>query len=424
MQATGPNIRLRILLLFLLVPVMFIVCVSVGEADIAFSDICRSLIGMPVLDHMAGIILYEFRIPEAITAVLASGALAVSGLIMQSYFRNPLAGPSVLGISSGSSFGIALLLVVFPQWVNESTTHLFLVLFASAGAIAVLILLSFIRFRVKNLETLLIAGMLIGYFLSAFSTMLLSNTDAQNIKTFVFWSFGSFAKTGYTDIEILAIIIPVLLVITLFMARSLDVFQFSDDTIANTGISRFSSGYVLLMISGLLCAVVTAYCGPVAFIGMCVPHAARMFLGTSGIFTSLPEACSWQPVPGCCAPPLPAFLFSGKTSRSTALPLSSELLLSSISCLPNGLHAMLELNNILPMAGKNALLEKPVSLQEQTGQAVVSDATEREKQPCCAPLPGVTLQAHTTLSSGGKTLPGPVFRHGRGRSVILPPTRT
>jgi iron complex transport system permease protein len=279
------HIKVKLLVMLVLLPLFFVLCVSVGEISISFSDILKSLAGQEIENPSASVILYEFRIPEALTAVLCSGALALSGLIMQSYFRNPLAGPSVLGISSGSSFGIALLLVIFPQLLNDNqSSHLFLILFASLGALGVLAILSLIRFRIKNMETLLIAGLLIGYFLSACSTMLLSNTNAQNIKTYVYWGFGSFAKTGYGDIAVLASFIVILSVITLLMSRSLDVFQFSDDTIANTGINQLSAGYALMMLSGIICAVVTAYCGPVAFIGMCVPHVARMYLKTSRHF--------------------------------------------------------------------------------------------------------------------------------------------
>lgn len=277
--------NLKLLLLLLLLPLCFMLCVSVGEISLSFSDVLRSLTGQEIENPSASVILYEFRIPEALTAVICSGALAVSGLIMQSYFRNPLAGPSVLGISSGSSFGIALLLVMFPQWLSGGqSAHVFLILFASLGALGVLALLSLIRFRIRHTETLLIAGMLIGYFLSACSTMLLSNTNAQNIKAYVYWGFGSFAKTGYADIAVLAGIIVLLSVITMFMSKSLDAFQYSDDTITNTGINQHRAGYILMVLSGLICAVVTAYCGPVAFIGMCVPHVARMYLKTSRHF--------------------------------------------------------------------------------------------------------------------------------------------
>jgi iron complex transport system permease protein len=276
------HIRLKLLVMLLLLPFTFILCVSVGDIHVPISDIFKSLTGQNIENPSNSVILYTLRIPEALTAMICAGALAVSGLIMQSYFRNPLAGPAELGISTGSSFGIVLLLVIFPGLINGGeSSHLILILFASLGALGVLVLLSLIRFRIRHIETLLIAGLLIGYFLSSCSTMLLSNTNAENIKAFVYWGFGSFSKTGYTDIAVLGSIILVLWVVTLFMSRSLDAFQFSDETIANTGINRHRSGYALMMLSGIICAVVTAYCGPIAFLGMCVPHVARMYLKTS-----------------------------------------------------------------------------------------------------------------------------------------------
>lgn len=268
-----------------LLPFCFVLCVATGEISLSIADITRAVFMQPITDPTASVILYEFRIPEAFTAIICSAALAVSGLIMQSYFRNPLAGPSVMGVSSGASFGIVLLLVCFPSLMNGSFgSKAMLILFASAGALAVLVVLSLIQFRLKSLEILLIVGLLIGYFLSSCETMLLSGTDAQKIKSFVHWGFGSFAKTNYTDLlVILAIILPLLL-LSLFMTRVLDAFQFSDDTIANTGISKQKSGYILILLSGMICALVTAYCGPIAFIGLCVPHITRMYLKTSRHF--------------------------------------------------------------------------------------------------------------------------------------------
>jgi iron complex transport system permease protein len=279
------NIQLKIILLLLVLPVSYMFCLAVGEIDIPFNEIIRAAFFMEVKKGTSEIILTDFRIPEALTAIVCSGALAISGLVMQSYFRNPLAGPSVMGVSSGASFGIALLLICFPQFLTGTVgAKLMMVLFATVGAVLVLFLLSLIQFRLKNIETLLIVGLLISYFLSSCETMLLSNTNAQNIKTFVHWGFGSFSKTGYIDISVITLICLGLILITLFLSKALDAFQFSDETISNTGINKFGSGRAMLIISGLLCAVVTGYCGPIAFIGLCVPHIARMFLKTTRHF--------------------------------------------------------------------------------------------------------------------------------------------
>lgn len=276
------HIRIKLIALALLLPVSFIICLWTGEISVSVNDILHVLTGQDIQDETSAIILYEFRLPEALTAMIASAALAISGLIMQSYFRNPLAGPSVMGVSSGASFGIALLLVCFPQLLTgEYGSKFFLVGFASGGAILVLALLAGIQFRLKNMETLLIAGLLISYFLSACVSMLLSNTEAQNIKTFVHWGFGSFSKTGYGDIAWLFCACTALGVLGLLMSRALDAFQFSDETVANSGINRHRSGQAMIILSGLMCAVVTAFCGPVAFIGLCVPHVARMLFKTS-----------------------------------------------------------------------------------------------------------------------------------------------
>lgn len=278
-------IKIKLIILLALLPVSYVVCIFVGSVGIPTSDILKALTFQTINNKANSFILYELRTAEALTAILASAALAVSGLIMQSYFRNPLAGPSVMGVSSGASFGIALLLVCFPQLTTGNLdAKLITVLFASLGAIAILFLLTMIQFRVRNIETLLIIGLLISYFLGSCETLLLSNTDAQNVKTFVYWGFGSFSKTDFGDIGIIAIIAGILILISMFLSKVLDAFQFSDETISNAGMNKIVSGRTMIILSGLLCAVVTGYCGPIAFIGLCVPHIARMFLHTTKHF--------------------------------------------------------------------------------------------------------------------------------------------
>lgn len=279
------SIKIKLMVMLAFMPMLYVVCIFVGSVGIPSSDVIKALTFQAVVDEANSFILYDLRIAEALTAILASAALAVSGIIMQSYFRNPLAGPSVMGVSSGASFGIALLLVCFPQFIHSDTnSKLMLVMFAAIGAIAILLLLSLIQFRVRNIETLLIIGLLITYFLGAFETLLLSNTDAQNVKTFVTWGFGSFSKTGFGDVSIIALVAGALIFISLFFSKALDAFQFSDQTVANTGINKVLSGRIMIILSGLLCALVTGYCGPIAFIGLCVPHITRIFLNTTRHF--------------------------------------------------------------------------------------------------------------------------------------------
>ncbi len=279
------SIKLKLLVLLLLLPVFYILCIFVGAVGLPNEDVFKALTFQHISDEANSFILYELRMTEALTAIIASAALAVSGIIMQSYFRNPLAGPSVMGVSSGASFGIALLLVCFPQLMSgETDAKLIMVLFAAVGAIAILFLLSLIQFRIRNIETLLIIGLLITYFLGACETLLLSNTDAQNVKTFVYWGFGSFSKTDMDDVGIITIVAGILILISMSFSKALDAFQFSDQTIRNAGINKVVSGRLMIILSGLLCAVVTGYCGPIAFIGLCVPHITRMFLNTSRHF--------------------------------------------------------------------------------------------------------------------------------------------
>lgn len=275
----------KLMWLLLALPLSLLFCLSTGEANINFTSVWTYFTNSGTLSEAELIILHDFRMPEALTAMIASAALAVSGLIMQAYFRNPLAGPSVMGVSSGASLGIVLLLVCFPGWLGEGISgKIGTMLAASIGSIGVLALLSLIQFRLKSVETLLIIGLLLTYFISATETLLLSNTNAQNIKTFVQWGFGSFSKTDYNDIGILFLSCTMLIFCAFLTGKKLDAFQYTDETILNAGIRKNSNAQLLIVLSGLLCSIVTAYCGPIAFIGLCVPHIARLFLKTTRHF--------------------------------------------------------------------------------------------------------------------------------------------
>ncbi len=268
----------------MMLPFTFFFAMITGEIDVTISDVLYSLQSNEKSTSVQ-IILKELRLPEVLTALTAGAMLSVSGLIMQSVFRNPLAGPSVLGVSSGASLGVVFLIVLFPTLIQDNYfSKISLVLFAALGAIGVIFLLSTIQWRLRNIELLLIAGLLISYFLSSSESMLLANTSAQNIKTFVHWGFGSFSKTNLNDVLFLSICLIVLITLTFLCSKKLDAFHYNDETLLNTGISKNKASMQLFVISGLLCATVTAFCGPIAFIGLCVPHICRMMIKTNRHF--------------------------------------------------------------------------------------------------------------------------------------------
>lgn len=266
-----------------LLPVSIFFALYTGEVDLNVSTIASKLFHSD--ESPESIIINDIRIPEALTAFIGSGLLAISGLIMQAVFRNPLAGPSVMGVSSGASFGVVLLITLFPGIAgNHFTDHFFVIVFSSLGAIAVIVFLTIIQRRIKSIELILIAGLLISYFISSCETLLLSSADAQNVKAYIHWGFGSFSKTDYIEIALMCSMGLVLIAVSLMHGRTLDAFHINDETVYNSGINPAKSIRNLILISSIICALVTAFCGPIAFIGLCVPHITRMLLKTNRHF--------------------------------------------------------------------------------------------------------------------------------------------
>ena len=240
------------------------------------------------LNPMEQNILHAIRFPKAITAILAGAALSVSGLIMQTLFRNPLAGPYTLGVSSGASLGVALLTMIGAFSIQLSAVSIPFA--ACIGAIAVLLLVLAVSRRVTNNVSLLIVGLMFGSIAGALVSLLQNFANPDALKLFIVWTLGSLSSVGWGDMQML---IPILLLGALFVllaVKPLNGLLLGEDYARGLGINVTRTRLYIVLATGLLAGGVTAFCGPIAFIGVAVPHIARGIFNTSNHRITLPAS--------------------------------------------------------------------------------------------------------------------------------------
>ncbi len=231
-------------------------------------------------------IILKSRLPQTLTALVAGAGLAVSGLLMQTVFRNPLAGPSVLGISSGASLGVACVVLVSGLggralsrlgYVGDAA----LSVAAITGAMAVMALIAWVSQRVKGNVTLLIIGVMIGYVANAVIGVLKFFSVEEDISAYVIWGLGSFASVSGGQVVLFVAIMCMLLPLTFLLTKTLNLMLLGDGYARNLGLDVRRARLVVIVASGVLVAIVTAYCGPIMFLGLAVPHLCRGVFSTS-----------------------------------------------------------------------------------------------------------------------------------------------
>lgn len=268
---------------------------TVGGVELTVSQIVDALRGGD--DAVTRYIVVENRLPALITAILSGAALSVAGLLMQTCFNNPLAGPSIMGISSGSSLGVALVMM-FAGGIAGAWGNLAVITGALAGAFVVLILLTAVSAVLRSGDALLIVGILIGYLASSVISLLSFFSSAQGVHGYVMWGLGSFSTVGLDRLPLLTVLSLALLAASALYIRSLNALLMGERFASNVGISvrRVRTG--LLALSGALTAVVTAWCGPIGFIGLVVPQVARISLRSSNHAKVLPATALCGAVAG------------------------------------------------------------------------------------------------------------------------------
>ncbi len=266
-------------LLFLLV-FFSVVEILTGSAQISIADIWAALSG-GYLENSKLLIISEIRFPRTVAAIIAGASLAVAGLQMQTVFRNPLAGPYVLGISSGAGLGVAILMLgiggVMPSflgsWVVAGA--------AWVGAGAILLLLLLVALRVKEVTAILVLGVLFGSAISATIGILQYFGEAKSLKSFVIWAMGSLGGITTDELYVLTISLFAGLVLALFSIKILDILLLGEGYAKSMGVNLVLSRILIFTGTGILAGSVTAFCGPIGFVGIIVPHIARMLFRTA-----------------------------------------------------------------------------------------------------------------------------------------------
>ncbi len=268
------------LLLIIAGILLFLADLFVGSVKVPFSTVLNALVGDGSYENAE--IIRRIRFPQAVTALIAGSGLAASGLLMQTLFRNPLAGPSVLGISSGASLGVALVTLAAPVWsMFPWPADVTIIMASLAGAMAVLLLIQIADRRVGDGITLLIIGLMIGYLCSAVISVLQVASAASALKGFVLWGMGTFSNVTDGQLGWLVVPVSIALIGAVILMKPLNALLLGDDHATTVGVNVPRTRTWIMWITGILAGTITAFCGPIAFLGLATPHVARGLFRTS-----------------------------------------------------------------------------------------------------------------------------------------------
>lgn len=263
--------------------VLFVGNLVYGAVNIPVWDVLRILAGDEAGKASWNMIVLNSRLPQCITAMLAGAGLAISGLLLQTLFRNPLAGPSILGISDGANLGVAIVMLYTGGIMGGmgGGAYFSMIMAALAGSLAVLSLIIYFSRKVRSNVMLLIIGIMIGYLASSVISILNYHAAADKVHQFVMWGMGDFTGVSTEKLPYFAFFTIVGLIYSLLLIKPLNALLLGELYAANLGVKIKSARISILLCTGILTAAITAFCGPVSFIGLAVPHVARMLLGTS-----------------------------------------------------------------------------------------------------------------------------------------------
>ena len=301
MSIKVPNKMLILILSIIGLFLFLILNISTGPANLAFDQILSFN-----LNDAGRLIFYEIRLPKAITAILAGCALSLSGLQMQTMFKNPLAGPYILGISSGAGLGVALLIMasaLIPGSAILANDAWGIIIASCLGAGIFMTILFFMALRIKQIMTLLIFGIMMGSLISALIALMQYFSDANSLKTYVVWTMGSLGNTHWQHLKIMSIFILAGGVISFILPKALNQLLLGEEYAQSLGQNLIRNRFLILTSTSLLTGAVTAFCGPISFIGLAVPHLVKMLLRTQDHLWLIPItaitgstfllACDW-----------------------------------------------------------------------------------------------------------------------------------
>lgn len=280
-------VALYMLFIVILIFIFFLLNIILGSVLIPFKDVWHILWGDYNGNEIWQNIIWKSRVPQALTALVAGAGLSVSGLQMQTVFRNPLAGPSVLGISSGASMGVAFVVLLSGTLGGVALSkvgimgEIALTISAIIGSLSIMALIVFVSQKVKGNVTLLIIGVMIGYVANAVIGVLKYFSVEEDIRAYVIWGLGSFARVSGNQMTLFVSIMLVLLPVSFLLVKTLNLLLLGDAYARNLGLNIKRARLQVITSSGVLVAIVTAYCGPIIFLGLAVPHLCRTMFRTS-----------------------------------------------------------------------------------------------------------------------------------------------
>ena len=319
--------------LTILIAVLVALNLFFGSVDIPAEAVLRALIGQETEKASWSFIVWEARVPQAITALLCGSALAGSGLMLQTAFNNPLAGPSILGINSGASLGVAFVMLLGSGSIATAGITLsgFFSIVAGAfiGSMVVMGIILFFSTLIKSNIMLLITGIMIGYITSSAISLLNFFATAEGVHSYMIWGMGNFSGVSLEQLPYFALFTLAGLMLAILLIKPLNALLLGNRYAENLGVNIKRTRNLLLVSTGILTAVTTAFCGPISFIGLAVPHIARLMLGTSNHNSVLPV---------------------------TLLTGSAVALLCSLICILPGESGIIPLNAVTPVLGAPVIL--------------------------------------------------------------------
>ncbi len=262
----------NIILLLTGLVLLFYLNLFFGSTTLNWSD---------VQSGIAHTIFYDIRLPKSITAIIAGGGLAVAGLLMQTLFRNPLAGPYVLGVSSGAGLAVAIAMMLFGGITDYLAGKSLISAAAVSGSLLVMLLVLFISKRSKSNITVLLVGVMFSQILGAAQGIIEYVSNPASLKSFIVWGMGSVSNTTLTDVKLITVIVMMLVTFTLFLSKSLNALLLNEAYAQNLGINVNRLRIFIIIITACLTGIITAFCGPIAFVGLSVPIASRLIFKTS-----------------------------------------------------------------------------------------------------------------------------------------------
>ncbi|RAR75712.1 iron ABC transporter permease [Flavobacterium aciduliphilum] len=272
-------------ILSLILIVTLLLNISFGQVAIPLKDVLKSLVGTHASKDTWEYIIVNFRLPKAITAILVGIGLSIAGLLMQTLFRNPLAGPYVLGLSSGSSLGVAFVILgasLVPSVLSKALLSSYGIIVASClGSLLVMLLVLIVSQRLRDTATILIVGLMFSSFTGAIVSVLTYFSSAEQLQKFTFWSMGNLGNLSWQNIFILLVSVALGLLLSIFSIKSLDALLLGENYAKSLGINLKKSRYIIITATCILAGSITAFAGPIAFVGLAVPHLAKLLFQTS-----------------------------------------------------------------------------------------------------------------------------------------------